>query len=312
MSKSAFHPSYTSISRAFVSSTHSIWCLALLPLLLAHWVPIKASEPPRFELIQAALTWEEAKADAEARGGHLATFTSQVELDAFFLLVKDWPPNFWVGGYQNPGSLEPEQGWKWVTGEEWSFTAWGDGEPNNFIGFEEDALSILKTGFWNDAANTSRYSYAIEYEVANTATAVAEVSNGFLINISLVNPGFGYKTTPRIHIFGGGGSGAMAEAKVSNGIITQIVVLNTGNGYTSLPDITIDSVDPPPHELSIRVSKLLLDMKVVVGGRYQLESSENMTNWILLGDAFIADTTNLSQEVMVTPAPKYYRLRKLP
>lgn len=41
------------------------------------------------------------------------------------------PRSYWVGGFQQPGSIEPGAGWSWVTGEPFSYTYWGGGEPNN-------------------------------------------------------------------------------------------------------------------------------------------------------------------------------------
>jgi hypothetical protein len=61
----------------------------------------------------------------------------------------------WLGGFQPAGSLEPDGGWQWVTGETWSFTNWTVGEPNNtsgreaflhFFGRSDDGRSST----WND------------------------------------------------------------------------------------------------------------------------------------------------------------------
>jgi hypothetical protein len=289
--------------------------IALIPLLPNS---VKSAEQPRFELIQTHLTWHAAKAAAEARGGHLATFTSEAEFNAFQLLVKPkW--NCWVGGYQPEGSAEPSGGWRWITGEEWTFSNWMPGAPENTIGrfgredfLISEAVPPHASGKWNDGGLEYPTYYIVEYEVSNSATAVAQLVNGFVVGVTLVNPGFGYKSTPTIQISGGGGSGAVAEAKMSNGIITEVVIKNPGIGYTSLPDVIIDAVDQPPHELSIRVSRISLNMKVSVGKRYQLQSSENLTDWGVLGDPFVAQSPELSQEFTVSDKPTYYRLIQMP
>jgi lectin-like protein len=83
------------------------------------------------------LTWEDAKAQAIRLGGHLVTLTSSEENDFVFGLVLitqdayngDYGP--WIGASQPPDAIEPDQGWGWVTGEPWSFTAWAPGFPDD-------------------------------------------------------------------------------------------------------------------------------------------------------------------------------------
>ena len=51
-----------------------------------------------------------------------------------------------------PGASEAgtstDTGWAWVTGEPYSFQAWGSGEPNNST--EEDATHLRGDMLWND------------------------------------------------------------------------------------------------------------------------------------------------------------------
>jgi len=68
-------------------------------------------------------------------GGHLATITSEAENAFIYGLASNnialWHslPNGcvlgpWLGGTQPTGSSEPGGGWRWVTGETWSYTNW--------------------------------------------------------------------------------------------------------------------------------------------------------------------------------------------
>src|SRR5690349_19868207 len=82
-----------------------------------------------YQLIAAPLTWQQAKEDAERRGGHLATITSQAELDHILSLGLPFHSNdaYWLGATD-----EGHEGtWVWVTGEAWDFSRWSSGEPNN-------------------------------------------------------------------------------------------------------------------------------------------------------------------------------------
>ena len=124
-----------------------------------------------YQGVCADLTWEEARARAEQRGGYLATATSAVENDFLFNLVSDesfWSVNAFnaaigpfIGGYQTrPCASEPAGCWGWVTGEAFSFTAWGGGEPSN-SGDTEHFLHLYgccsgigsRGSVWNDISN---------------------------------------------------------------------------------------------------------------------------------------------------------------
>lgn len=78
---------------------------------------------------------------------------------------------------------------------------------------------------------------------ARTATAVAQVVNGFVVGATVSDGGAGYTNVPVVTITGGNGSGATAKATVINGSVTAITILTPGSGYTETPQIVIA---PPP------------------------------------------------------------------
>jgi hypothetical protein len=111
-------------------------------------------------------TWAQAKIHAEGLGAHLATVTSSDE-NTFVNSVRaslglDRP---WLGGFQNlsaPDYSEPAGGWRWVTGEPWTFTAWAGGEPNN-QGGEHWLHYGSNAGLWNDLPSWSQWASLIEW-----------------------------------------------------------------------------------------------------------------------------------------------------
>ena len=127
-------------------------------------------------------TWDGARADAEARGGHLATFTSAAEW-AFFQTLYSNPTAenvYWLGGFQNtssPSYSEPGGGWEWITGEPWTLNLWSGSEPNNSgAGGVEN---YLVSWFGDGSAFNDHYSpvsagirYGIEYDNDPTDTIV--------------------------------------------------------------------------------------------------------------------------------------------
>ena len=82
----------------------------------------------RYEIVEFLGTWEEAKADAEARGGHLATITSEAEWLVISNMYGTNVLSCWLGG----SDAEEENVWKWVTGEPWKYTRWLSGQPDNY------------------------------------------------------------------------------------------------------------------------------------------------------------------------------------
>jgi len=138
------------------------------------------------------IAWTAASDAAVLKGGYLATIASSEENSFVFSLV-GYSPDYWhryngfsagpwLGGYQDPpNTSDPSANWKWVSGEAWTFTNWGAGEPNDHQGQEESSLqfycwdlSALPAGqygapLWNDATNYSSGAvrgYIVEYETA--------------------------------------------------------------------------------------------------------------------------------------------------
>jgi hypothetical protein len=147
-----------------------------------------------YERVSTRTGWTCARQLAEERmfeslPGHLATITSQGELDFF----RD---NFlnqqfaWLGGFQDVDAAdyyEPDGGWKWVTGEKWDFTAWSttevggnDDEPDNagderYLSSEESITSEGERFFgWNDSGSTRVSGFFVEYEHSGLPNAAVE------------------------------------------------------------------------------------------------------------------------------------------
>ncbi len=135
-----------------------------------------------YEVVEASTSWPDADTGAQAKShlsvqGHLATITSAAE-QAFVtsLMVSDSPnQHCWAGGYQPDGAAEPGGGWSWVTGETWSFTSWYPGEPNQYLGFNEDHMflnagSHAASGRWSDGQGPDGRWSMVEYDVEPVRT----------------------------------------------------------------------------------------------------------------------------------------------
>jgi len=120
----------------------------------------------RYEIIKANFTWQEAKADAQTRGGHLGTITSPAEWESVKSLLEHrflTEPRIWLGA----SDFEQEGTWKWVTGEPWSYNRWNapTSEPNG--GQRENYLDWLPSALnygWNDESDAPGRGYGYLFE----------------------------------------------------------------------------------------------------------------------------------------------------
>ena len=125
-----------------------------------------------YQVVDDDVTWETARAAAEAAGGYLATMTSAAENG--WLTTNFGASNLnlhWIGGFQPEGSAEPDGGWRWVTPEVFSYDNWSGGEPNNVdndewvIAFNDQTSADGST--WNDSwSGEVLRGYVIEWDAA--------------------------------------------------------------------------------------------------------------------------------------------------
>ena len=125
----------------------------------------------RYKAIAGKMSWEEAMKDAESKGGHIATITSEAEWHAIKNELGSIPRGYYLGGTD-----EKKEGvWEWITGEAWKFTKWSKGEPNDYshpiYGESEDYLQTWKETSdsnrnWNDiwgVINPNSKGYILEF-----------------------------------------------------------------------------------------------------------------------------------------------------
>lgn len=122
-----------------------------------------------YKYIDVLTTWEDARKACIAFGGHLATITSAEEADfiqsEFGSVSRSG--GGWIGAYSDGAFGGDKDDWCWVTGEEWSYANWEDGEPNNSGGSEWFA-ALRASMLWNDLDNVdsghNHRGYICEYD----------------------------------------------------------------------------------------------------------------------------------------------------
>lgn len=100
----------------------------------------------RYELVKESTSWEEANRRCQEMGGHLATITSQEEMDQIIALAEANDARYiWLGGYTSYDEYGSVFG-HWVTGEAFSFQAWSEREPSRV---DKDGTPEWYIMLWN-------------------------------------------------------------------------------------------------------------------------------------------------------------------
>lgn len=132
----------------------------------------------RYALVKGAYSWEEADQICREMGGHLATITSQQEMDTIVSLLEDEGLKYtWLGGYTSYDEDGQVYG-HWVTGEPFDFEAWTETEPSRVDadGVAEWYIMLWYLpdygGWsWNDQRN---YPFPASTKLENSAGFVCE------------------------------------------------------------------------------------------------------------------------------------------
>jgi hypothetical protein len=101
--------------------------------------------------------WWQADAACQTAGGHLVTISGPEENQ----LVNDIPYGQKWLGFTDQVS---EGNWQWVTGEPVIYTSWCGGEPNNWWGGENYAVSNWGNYCWNDLGGYDMMYFVLEFD----------------------------------------------------------------------------------------------------------------------------------------------------
>jgi uncharacterized repeat protein (TIGR02543 family) len=120
----------------------------------------------QYTVISSILTWSAAKADAESKGGGLATFATQAEWNQALQLIGEEAlidvNGLWIGATDQ----NTEGSWTWISGEPFGFTNWAAGQPDNLNNSDFAAVAGDlggEPGKWYDyRATTTRDGYILE------------------------------------------------------------------------------------------------------------------------------------------------------
>ncbi len=156
----------------------------------------KTASRERFRLVSVpgGISFHQARTQAGQMGGHLAVITSQAESTEAFAAANDttaWQVNSfgdslgpWLGGYRATKTGGSGNGWAWLNGESWSFSAWAPGEPNNYQGREThlhyfSSKSKNPANTWNDAPpDLKMKGFLVEFDGMQSGKADTATQDG--------------------------------------------------------------------------------------------------------------------------------------
>lgn len=109
-----------------------------------------------YKVYDQSLNWSAAKSYCEDLGGHMVTITSAEEQSFLIKLTNSSSKrNMWIGAYPCDGIM------KWITEEEFNYTNWASGEPNNVFNMQNAVMmythrASFPAGTWNDENGNGR------------------------------------------------------------------------------------------------------------------------------------------------------------
>ena len=124
-------------------------------------------------------SWSEAQANANKLGGNLVTINDKEENDWIFKNFEQIS----TGSSEGLGVMigitdgEEEGTWKWISGENVTYSNWGTNQPDNSRGLENHAVIGWDRGTWNDIQE--------DWNNLQTTTKWGEVKG--LVEISICN-----------------------------------------------------------------------------------------------------------------------------
>ena len=112
------------------------------------------------------VSWFEARDFCADMGGYLATIGSKEEDELVFNLTGK-NGDIWLGATD-----EAEEGnWVWITGEPWTYSHWGAGQPDNYTGDDPNGENYLGMGtyesgtsLWNDGWAEALTAFVCEWD----------------------------------------------------------------------------------------------------------------------------------------------------
>ena len=117
-----------------------------------------------YQLFRAGMLWKDAEEFCESIGGHLVTIRDEEENEFVGNMVGNAGVTYAAIGFTDE---EVEGEWKWITGEQDTYTNWNRGEPNNgwrYILYQNHAYIYGAQPTWDDGVDYEAYPFVCEWD----------------------------------------------------------------------------------------------------------------------------------------------------
>ncbi len=282
----------------------------------------------RYLVVDRSLEWEQARSEAQQRGGHLAVITDEIE----FLEVAKWiaasgvsNERVWLGATDQ----EQEGIWRWVTGEPFEYAPWNR-TPDQLVYANEISRDFLvwmtKKGTWDSAYKTDLLPYLLEMEIPLDPLNPDMDGDGLLDGEEIA-----LKTSP--WVADTDGDGLLDGDEVAAGLnpcevdsdrdglndldesLLQLDPLNPdsdGDGLKDGDEVFISLTDPLMVDSNTNGTNDLVFLKSVRGADYFNPSGSHISlTWSVNGDAAAAghnlmNSPQVDYNLSVADAGVYY------
>lgn len=103
-----------------------------------------------YAVCDEAMSWDDAKAACEMRGGHLVVINDEKEQQFLqTIVIGGKKPYYWIG----LSDSETEGTFKWVNGDSLTYTNWGEGQPDNWQDSEDVVMLPNRDMQYKDWSN---------------------------------------------------------------------------------------------------------------------------------------------------------------
>ena len=174
----------------------------------------------RFSIVAGSFNWHQARDDARAKGGDLASFPDEhrwnLAVETIGANAMDDFTGIWLGG----SDAAVDGTWTWVNGEPFSFQQWATSRPSQTVGNTLDYLEVsggagAEIGKWYDRSPTT-------------------VRDGYLLET-------GYATDPKVADVDGDGLNDGAEQAAGT---NPFVADTDGDGLTDWQEVHLTRTNP--------------------------------------------------------------------